>query len=611
MYEGLCLLCSLSNISTSLSSLHIILFVDLQRISSGEDKWSLTDIANHTELGSLARLSTNRRIIQSSITQVNLEARMTQSSMLQFKMEGKVRGLERQLQQFQIKEAEFHRRADDLLKQTNDSSRKANNFQRENADMKRRAEEFQRQAEVSNNRAETLESEVVDLNKKAETLQRQVAVSNKKAETLQRQVAVSNKKAETLQRQIAVSNKKAETLQRQVAESNKNARTFQKEAEISHERAQTLQKEAEISYERAQTFHTEAEKSNERAQSFHKEAEVFRERAQLFRERAQVFCERAQVFQKEAEISHERAQIFQKKAEISNERAQLFHRSNQRFQRQVEITNECLFITQQNLRCCEEDLQIASSHWVIRREEIELTGCELGVGAWATVTVAKFRGTEVAVKRFHRQIISHHNWQLFQREMNMAARLHHPNLIQFIGATAEGESMIVMELMSTSLRIQLEKEVNFQPNIVKAISLDIARGLNYLHLVQPDPIVHRDISSANVLLEELPHDNWRVKITDYGSVNLVRKLSTQNPGSPVYSAPEAADSHLQSPKMDIYSFGALILEMLTGQLPAPEQRPGLLCQVHHEQLLHLIRRCLKEKREDRPSAGDIISELSS
>ena len=608
------------------------MFVDLQRTSSGEDKWSLTDIANHTELGSLARLSTNRRIIQSSITQVNLEARMTQSSMLQFKMEGKVRGLERQLQQFQIKEAEFHRRADDLLKQSNDSSRKANNFQRENADMKRRAEEFQRQAEVSNNRAETLESEVVDLNKTAETLQRQVAVSNKKAETLQRQiavsnktaetlqrqvavsnkkaetlqrqVAVSNKKAETLQRQVAVSNKKAETLQRQVAESNKNARTFQKEAEISHERAQTLQKEAEISYERAQTFHTEAEKSNERAQSFHKEAEVFRERAQVFRERAQVF-------QKEAEISHERAQIFQKKAEISNERAQLFHRSNQQFQRQVEITNECLFITQQNLRCCAEDLQIASSHWVIRREEIELTGCELGVGAWATVTVAKFRGTEVAVKRFHRQIISHHNWQLFQREMNMAARLHHPNLIQFIGATEEGESMIVMELMSTSLRIQLEKEVNFQPNIVKAISLDIARGLNYLHLVQPDPIVHRDISSANVLLEELPHDNWRVKITDYGSVNLVRKLGTQNPGSPVYSAPEAADSHLQSPKMDIYSFGALILEMLTGQLPAPEQRPGLLCQVHHEQLLHLIRRCLKEKREDRPSAGDIISELSS
>ena len=280
-------------------------------------------------------------------------------------------------------------------------------------------------------------------------------------------------------------------------------------------------------------------------------------------------------------------------------------------QRQAEEAGEYLSETRRSLRQYEEDLQHLSTHWVIRREEIELTGPELGVGGWATVTVAKFRGTEVAVKRIHRQIISQHNLQLFQREMNMASRLRHPNLIQFIGATVEGESMIIMELMSTSLRSQLEKEVIFEPNLVKAISLDVARGLNYLHLFQPDPIIHRDISSANVLLEELPHENWRAKITDYGSVNLVRQLSTQNPGSPVYSAPESANSHLQSPKMDIYSFGALILEMLSGRLPAPEQRPGLLCQVHHDQFLRLIRRCLKEKREDRPSASDIISELSS
>ena len=113
--------------------------------------------------------------------------------------------------------------------------------------------------------------------------------------------------------------------------------------------------------------------------------------------------------------------------------------------------------------------------------------------------------------------------------------------------------MIVMELMSTSLRIQLKKEVNFQPNLVKAMSVDVARGLNYLHLVQPDPIVHRNISSANVLLEELPHNNWRAKITDYCSVNLVHQLGNQNPGSPVYSAPEAADSRL--PSQDSFNSG--------------------------------------------------------
>ena len=93
---------------------------------------------------------------------------------------------------------------------------------------------------------------------------------------------------------------------------------------------------------------------------------------------------------------------------------------------------------------------------------------------------------------------------------------------------------------------------------MKAIGLDVACGLNYLHLIQPDPIVHRDISSANVLLEDLTHRIRRAKLTDYGSVNVVCQLHTQNPVSPAYSAPEAFDPHLQSP-----NFGALVLDMLT------------------------------------------------
>ena len=124
-----------------------------------------------------------------------------------------------------------------------------------------------------------------------------------------------------------------------------------------------------------------------------------------------------------------------------------------------------------------------------------------------------------------------------------------------------------------------------------------------MNFIQPDPIVHRDISSANVLLEELPHSKWGAKLTDYGSVNVVCQLRTKDPGSPAYTAPESSNPSLQSPKMDIYSFGVLILEMLTGRLPAPDQQSGLLCQVHHEQLLRLIRRCLSENPEHRPSAS--------
>ena len=299
-----------------------------------------------------------------------------------------------------------------------------------------------------------------------------------------------------------------------------------------------------------------------------------------------------------------RAEELQRQVVDSNRRAESA-------QTRVHQLERSLAETTQDLRQSEQRYQISSTHWAVRREEIEQTGPELGVGGWATVTVAKFRGAQVAVKRIHNQIISRHNVQLFQREMNIAARLRHPNLIQFIGATMEGEMMIIMELMATSLRSQLETEEYFQPKLVKAISLDVALGLNYLHLIQPDPIVHRDISSANVLLEQLPLCKWRAKLTDYGSVNVVRQLRTENPGSPAYAAPEASNPRLQSPKMDIYSFGALILELLTGRLPTPEDRPGMFCKVQHEQLLHLIRRNLSENPEDRPSASAIISELSS
>ena len=329
------------------------------------------------------------------------------------------------------------------------------------------------------------------------------------------------------------------------------------------------------------------------------------------RRREEELQRRAGEMQTQVDDSNRRAEASNRRAEASNRRAGELQRQVQGSEDRVQDLQRSLAETTQELRQSEDLLQANSTHWVVRREEIEMTGPELGVGGWATVTVAKFRGTRVAVKRIHDEIISRHNLQLFQREMNMAARLRHPNLIQFIGATMVGEMMIVMELMATSLRSQLKSEEYFPPKVVKAISLDVARGLNYLHLIQPDPIVHRDISSANVLLEQLPLNQWRAKLTDYGSVNLVRQLHTENPGSPAYGAPEASNPRLQSPKMDIYSFGALVLEMLTGRLPTPDDRPGMLRKVQHEQLLHVIRRCLRVNPEDRPSASDVISELDA
>ena len=192
--------------------------------------------------------------------------------------------------------------------------------------------------------------------------------------------------------------------------------------------------------------------------------------------------------------------------------------------------------------------------------------------------------------------------------MNMAAKLRHPNLVQFIGATIDREPVIPTELMSTSLRRVLEKqELNLLQ--IKCIGLDVGRALNYLHCMKPDPIIHRDVSSGNVLLDPLPGNLWKAKVADYGSVNLLKELKTVGPGSPVYAAPEATLPELQSTKMDIFSFGVLLVEMLTDRFPDVESRSQLIAQIKHNGYLRLVNMCLREVQCERPSAEMVMDEL--
>ena len=251
------------------------------------------------------------------------------------------------------------------------------------------------------------------------------------------------------------------------------------------------------------------------------------------------------------------------------------------------------------------------SHWTIPRSEIKLTGSELGTGAYGRVVKAQFRGCSVAAKFYHRILISDHTIRHFRREITMAAHLRHPNLVQFIGASMEGELILLTELMSTSLGDLMHQEPLSDVTIT-SISLDVAKALNYLHLMQPHPIIHRDISSANVLLDPLPDNCWKVKVSDYGSVNLLQHLNTVHPGNPFYAAPESNNPNLQTPKMDIYSFGVLLAEMLTNELPEKKDRQQqiLKISVEHTHFTKLVRKCLSEERGSRPSAQELITQLS-
>ena len=163
--------------------------------------------------------------------------------------------------------------------------------------------------------------------------------------------------------------------------------------------------------------------------------------------------------------------------------------------------------------------------------------------------------------------------------------------------------------MPTSVRAELENRRTFSHNQIISISLDVARALNYLHLMQPNPMIHRDVSSANVLLEPGSSNSWRAKVSDYGSVNLLERLRTATPGNPTYAAPEAGNAALQSPKMDIFSFGVLLVEMCTAQFPDLTDREHLITSIQQPNFVALIRHCLAKDSIARPSASDIVTEL--
>ena len=189
--------------------------------------------------------------------------------------------------------------------------------------------------------------------------------------------------------------------------------------------------------------------------------------------------------------------------------------------------------------------------WVISRDEIHITDTRLGVGAWGEVVLGRFRGSKVAVKQIHELIISPHNRRLFEREMKIASRCRHPCMLQFIGATNdEGSPLFVTELMESSLRALLKQQPPLSCTDISVIALDVAQALNYLHKSEP-PIIHRDISSANVLLWR-QGDHWRGKVSDYGTANFIRKNMTVGPGAVNYSSPEASTGH-QTTKVKLTS----------------------------------------------------------
>ena len=257
-------------------------------------------------------------------------------------------------------------------------------------------------------------------------------------------------------------------------------------------------------------------------------------------------------------------------------------------------------------------LQNLQPSWSIDQEHLKITDRVLGRGAYGEVRVGIYQGTRVAVKKIHAVIVSVYNRELFEREMKIASRVRHPNLVLFIGAVTTGNPIIVTELMETSLRKVMEAE-KLKATDIHPISKDVACALVYLHSL-PDPIIHRDVSSTNVLLNA-KKDGWQSKLGDFGSANFLTKLRTISPGCVAYAAPEAGDPRQQGPKMDVYSFGVLLLEMCIGKfmdqhtLESTKVAMVTWSDSSKKSLGEWSKRCTEGDPDKRPNMVDFVTQF--
>ncbi|RWR78183.1 putative LRR receptor-like serine/threonine-protein kinase [Cinnamomum micranthum f. kanehirae] len=205
----------------------------------------------------------------------------------------------------------------------------------------------------------------------------------------------------------------------------------------------------------------------------------------------------------------------------------------------------------------------------------------IGKGAFGTVYYGQMpNGTQVAVKMLSLQsvkLLSHEcqGSNEFQNEVQLLIRVHHRNLVSFIGYCQEGDStaLIYEHMAQGDLGSHLlgtrknSKSLNWGQRL--QIALDVAQGLEYLHTGCKPAIIHRDMKTANILLNE----RFEAKIGDFGLSKVFFKddvethISTLVKGTPGYLDPEYFHSNNLTQKSDVYGFGVVLLEMITGQPP--------------------------------------------
>ncbi len=212
----------------------------------------------------------------------------------------------------------------------------------------------------------------------------------------------------------------------------------------------------------------------------------------------------------------------------------------------------------------------------------------LGRGGFGVVYKGELEdGTKIAVKRMEAAIVSSKGLKEFQAEIEVLTKVKHRHLVGLLGYCADGaERLLVYEYLPNgplSQHLFEYKQFNMKPlgwSTRLSIALDVARGLEYLHGLAHKSFIHRDLKPSNILLT----DDFRAKVSDFGLVKLAPEgkysVETRLAGTFGYLAPEYAVTGRVTTKVDVFSFGVVLMELMTGR--------RALDETQREENMHLV-----------------------
>ncbi|RHN77756.1 putative protein kinase RLK-Pelle-WAK family [Medicago truncatula] len=247
----------------------------------------------------------------------------------------------------------------------------------------------------------------------------------------------------------------------------------------------------------------------------------------------------------------------------------------------------------------------------------------------------------VAVKKS--RIIDANQIEQFINEVVILSQINHRNVVKLLGCCLETEvPSLVYEFVSHGTLFDFIQNTKNKINNPRwetrlRIAAETAGALSYLHSSASFPIIHRDVKSTNILLD----DNYTAKVSDFGASKLVpldqTEIATVVQGTLGYLDPEYMQTHQLTEKSDVYSFGVVLAELLTGDKPLDFNRPeetislamhflsclkqdklfeaiqvGILNDDNKEEIKEvaiLAARCLRLRGEERPSMKEIAMEL--